>query len=161
MNAFLSRFVLGCLIAGVVTSSSFAAAKKDRSQRDATAALSKKLKKADLPTEAREKANKVLSEYGPKVREATAAREAILTSEQKAARAAAQKAGKEAGKKRKELASEVMTAMKLTDDQKSKYAAAEKELARTQSDMQKALRGILSADEQAKVGLKNRKKKNA
>jgi len=161
MNAFLSRFVLGCLIAGVGVNYAFAAAKKDRSQRDATAALSKKLQKADLPTEAREKANKVISEYGPKIREATAAREGVLTSEQKSVRAAAQKAGKEAGKKRKDLAAEALAAMKLTDEQKTKYNAAEKELAKAQNEMQKALRGVLSADEQAKVGLKNKKKKNA
>jgi hypothetical protein len=88
-----------------------------------------------------------------------AAREAVLTSEQKAARAAAQKAGKEAGKKRKEIAAEVSAAMKLTAEQKTKYDTAEKELAAAQSSLQKALRGVLSADQQAKIGLKERKKK--
>jgi hypothetical protein len=137
------------------------AAKKDKAQRDPTAALSKKLQKADLPADVREKANKVLSEYGPKIREAAASREALLTSEQKAARAEAQKKGKEAGKKRKELAADVTAAMKLTDEQKTKYAAAEKELSAAQSSLQSALRGVLSPDQQAKIGLKNRKKKNA
>jgi hypothetical protein len=161
MNALLSRFACGCLIAAIVASPSFAAGKKNNAQRDATAGLQKKLQKADLPTDVRDKANKVLAEYGPKLREAQTASEAVLTAEQKAARATAQKAAKDSGKKRKEAAADVAAALKLTDEQKTKYAAAEKDLHSAQTALTTALRGVLNADQQAAVGLKNKKKKNA
>jgi hypothetical protein len=159
MKSFI-HLSLAFVIAALCISPALAA-KKDKGQRSSTAALQKKLKKADLPSEARDKASKVLSEHGPKVRAAETARESILTAEQKAARAAAQKAGKEAGKKRKEIAADVAAAMKLSDEQKTKYNAAERDLATAQSDMHKALREVLSADQQAQIGLKNKKRKNA
>jgi hypothetical protein len=161
MISLLSRFALSCAIAALCVSPALAAGKKNKGQRDATAGLSKKLQKADLPTDVREKANKVVAEYGPKVREAQAASDAVLTGEQRAARDTAKKAAREAGKKHKEAAADVAAAMKLSDEQKTKYAAAEKDLAAAQSQLQSALRGVLSADQQAAVGLKNKKKKNA
>src|SRR5262249_11016377 len=127
----------------------------------ATVGLQKKLQKAELPTDVREKASKVLAEYGPKLREAHSASEAVLTTEQKAARAAAQKAAKDSGKKRKDAAADVVAALKLTDEKKANYAAAEKDLHKVQSDLTTALRGVLNAEQQAAVGLKNKKKKNA
>ena len=124
-------------------------------------ALQKKLSKSDLPADVREKAGKIIAEHGPKVREAQAASDAVLTSEQKSARAAAQKAAKDAGKKRKEAASDVAAATKFTGDQKEKFAAAERKLATAQSDLDTALREALTAEQQEKIGLKNRKKKKA
>jgi len=137
------------------------AAKKDKGQRDMAAALQKKLSKSDLPADVREKAGKVIAEHGPKVREAQTAVDAVLTAEQKTARAAAQKAGKDAGKKRKEIASDVSSATKFTGDQREQFAAAERKLATAQSDLQSALREALTAEQQEKIGLKNRKKKKA
>ncbi len=154
------RTLLAILFVAVCLTPAFAA-KKDKGQRDATAALQKKLQKSDLPADVREKASKVIAEHGPKVREAQAATDAVLTAEQKSARGAAQKAAKEAGKKRKEAASDIAAATKFTGDQKEKFAAAERKLAAAQSDLDTALRAVLSADQQAKIGLKNRKKKNA
>jgi hypothetical protein len=161
MNALSTRFVLACLVAIIAVSPALAAGKKNKGQRDATAKLQKKLQKADLPTDVREKATKVLADYGPKLREAHSASEAVLTTEQKVARATAQKAAKEAGKKRKDAAADVAAALKLTDEQKAKYAAAEKDLHKAQSELTTALRGVLNAEQQAAVGLKNKKKKNA
>jgi hypothetical protein len=148
------------LVAALGTLPAFAA-KKDKSQRDPAAALQKKIQKSDLPADVREKANKVIAEHGPKVREAMKAREAVLTSEQKTARSTAQKAAKEAGKKRKQAAADVAAALKLTDEQKSKYTAAEKDLASAQKALHSALSGVLTADQQAAIGLKARKKNKA
>jgi hypothetical protein len=165
MNSLLVRLVLCCLVAVVSVSPALAAGKKNKKnnkgQRDATAGLTKKLQKADLPADVREKASKVVAEYGPKVKQAQAASDAVLTSEQKSALATAKKAAKESGKKRKEAAADVAAAMKLTDEQKPKYAAAQRELEAAQANMTSALKGVLTADQQAKVGLKNKKKKNA
>ena len=71
------------------------------------------------------------------------------------------KAGKEAGNKRKAIAADAAAAMKLDAEQKAKYAAAEKDLAAAQSEMHKALRGVLTTEQQAELGLKNKKKNKA
>jgi len=155
------RTLLAVLLSMLLVTPALAAGKKEKGQRDATAALQKKLSKSDLPADAREKASKIIAEHGPKVREAQAASNAVLTSEQKSARAAAQKAAKDAGKKRKEAAADVAAATKFTGDQKEKFAAAERKLATAQSDLQTALREALTAEQQEKIGLKNRKKKKA
>jgi hypothetical protein len=160
MHRLLSNIVTACLTTAFLASPALAA-KKDKAGRDATASLQKKLQKADLPTEAREKADKVLKEYGPKIKDAQAAAEAVLTPEQKSARAAAQKSAKESGKKRKDLEAEIASALKLTDEQKSKYQAAQKDLQKAQKDMASALQSALTSDQLAKVGIKARKKNKA
>jgi len=155
------RTLLALLLSTLLVTPAFAAGKKEKGQRDATVALQKKLSKSDLPADVREKASKIIAEHGPKVREAKAASDAVLTAEQKSARAAAQKAAKEAGKKRKEAAADVAAATKFTGDQKEKFAAAERKLATAQADLDTALRGVLTAEQQESIGLKNRKKKKA
>ena len=161
MNRFLSCVVLGCLIAALFASPALAAGKKNKGQKDPTASLEKKLQKADLPSDAKGKADKVLAEYRPKLREAQRAADDVLTAEQRAARTSAQKAARQAGKKRKEAAAEVAAALKLTDEQKAKYNAAERELKKVQSDMMGALKGVLTSEQLTKAGIKVRKKKNA
>jgi hypothetical protein len=153
------RVFVALLIAMLLFAPALAAGKKDKRQRDATAALQKRLSKSDLPADVREKAGKIIAEHRPKVREAQAAVDAVLTAEQKTARAAAQKAAKEAGKKRKEIASDVSAATKFTGDQREQFAAAERKLATAQSDLQAALRDVLTAEQQDSLGLKNRRKK--
>lgn len=163
MNSRIAQLALACLFTALLVTPSLAA-KKDKDRKDPTAGLQKKLQTADLPSDVREKANKVLADYGPKVRNAQAASEAILTPEQKASRAVAQKSAKDAksaGTKRKNAKADVAAALKLSDEQKPKYAEAEKELTTAQAALTNALRGVLTADQQAAVGLKTKKKKNA
>jgi hypothetical protein len=160
MNRLLSRLTVACFTVAIVATPAFAA-KKEKAQRDPTAGLQKKLQKADLPTDARQKAEKILKEYGPKIREAQSAAESVLTAEQKSARAAAQKSAKKVGKKRKVAAAEIAAALKLTDEQRTKYQAAQKDLQAAQKDMSTALRAALTSEQLAKVGIKTRKKKNA
>jgi hypothetical protein len=85
----------------------------------------------------------------------------VLTAEQKSARAAAQKSAKEAGKKRKDARADVTAALKLSDEQRTKYQAAQKSLRKAQKDMSTALRAALTSEQLAQVGIKPRKKKNA
>jgi hypothetical protein len=156
---FLSCLTLAALLALSAVTPSFAA-KKDRAVRDPVAGLEKKLQKADLPAEARAKATKVVAEHAAKIRAAHSSSEAILTAEQKFARAEALKKAKESGTKRKEMANAVAQALKLTAEQQTKYAAAQTELASAQAALQAELKTVLSADQQTKVGLKLKKKKN-
>jgi Spy/CpxP family protein refolding chaperone len=75
------------------------------------------LKSLNLTDDQKAKVKEVMSEYGPKLKEA---RESILTADQKKARDDAAKAAKDAGKKPAEVFRAAMTAVTLTDDQKAK-----------------------------------------
>jgi hypothetical protein len=155
------RLFLVCLAALIVLDASAFAAKEGKRKGDPAAAIKKKLDAASLPTETLTSAKKTVDEHAAKLKEAQAKVDAVLTSEQKAAAKTARKSAKTAGKKRKEAQAEVQAALKLTDEQKTKLAAAEKELAAVKLDLTKALSGILTKEQLAKAGLKTRKKKNA
>jgi hypothetical protein len=161
MSSFLSRFSIACLILALCASGVLAAGNKNRDRNDPAARIKKKLAKADLPTESLAKANKVVDENAPKLKAAQAKVDAILTAEQKQARRQALKDAQTAGKKRKQAQADVLAAMKLTDEQKTKLAAAEQELKSAQAALNKDLRGVLSQEELAKAGIKTKKKKNA
>jgi Skp family chaperone for outer membrane proteins len=159
MQSLLSKIVTACLTTAFLAAPVMAA-KKDK-QRDATASLQKKLQKADLPAASREKADKVIKEHAAKIKEAQAAVDALLTAEQKSAVAAAKKSTKEAGKKRKDAQADIAAALKLSDEQRTKYQAAQKDLQKAQSDLTAALKSALSSEELAKAGIKVRKKNKA
>src|SRR5947208_2412462 len=83
-----------------------------------------------------------------------------------AAKAKAKKAGRgadpaEASKKKKEAQSEVAAALRLSDEQKTKLAGAERELPSAQTSLPKKLRGVLAADAPNKATTKAKKKKTA
>jgi len=157
----LSRLLTAALITVLAISPAFAAGKKNKDKHDATAAIKKKLSAADLPADVREKANKVLADDSPKLNEAQAKVDAILTSEQKEARKTAQKEARQSGTKRKEAQASVNAAMKLTDEQKSKLASAESELKSAQATLQKDLQAVLTTEQAEKLGLKAKKKNKA
>jgi hypothetical protein len=164
-NSLLSKFlVAGCVLA--IVAALFAAqdsqGQEKKKKGDPTAGIKKKLDDAELPADVLEKCKKVVEEHAPKIKEAQAKVDSILTDEQKKARAAAQKAAKDAGKKGKEAQDEITAALKLTDEQKTKMEEAQKGLAAAQGDMNKALGALLSDEQKAKVGIKGgKKKKNA
>jgi len=95
----LFRFLTAALITILALSPSLAAGKKNKDKRDATTAIKKKLSAADLPADVREKVNKVLTDDSPKLKDAQAKVDAILTTEQKQARQQAQKEAKANGTK--------------------------------------------------------------
>jgi len=155
----LFGFTLTCLIAALIATPAFAAKKKNKGDKhDPVAAIKKKLSAADLPTDAREKADKVIADDGPKLKEAQAKVDAILTSEQKQSQKQARKDAKSSGKKGKDAKADIAASMKLTPEQKTKLASAEAELKSAQATLTRDLKGVLSAEQMAKAGLKTKKK---
>jgi Spy/CpxP family protein refolding chaperone len=75
----------------------------------------------------------------------------ILTAEQKKARQDAEKAAKTAGKKGKEFHDAVEAAVKLTDDQKAKMAAAKKEMDGLQKQIRDKIDGILTPEQKEQL----------
>jgi hypothetical protein len=155
-----SQLLLSCVLAAIAVTPGFAAGKKNKKQdrHDPVAAIKKKLSAADLPTDAREKADKVIADDGPKLKDAQAKIDSILTNEQKQAQRQAQKDARSSGKKGKDAKAEVAAAMKLTDEQKSKLSAAESELKSAQAVLVRDLRSALTPEQFAKTGLKTKKK---
>jgi hypothetical protein len=155
-----SKLLLGCVMAAIAFAPAFAAGKKNKKQdrHDPVAAIKKKLAAADLPTDAREKADKVIAEDGPKLKEAHAKIDSILTAEQKQAQKQARQEAKSSGKKGKNAKADIAAAMKLSGEQKSKLSAAESELKSAQAAMVRDLRSALTPEQFAKTGLKTKKK---
>jgi hypothetical protein len=170
MKSLLSKLLVASCVLAIVAVA-FAAddnqkGKKRKKANDPTAGIKRKLEKAELPAETLEKAEKIVEEHAPKIKEAQEKLNAALTDEQRKARREAQQAAKAAGKKGREAAAEVDAALKLTDDQKKAYEEAQKGVQEANAAMNKALSEVLSDEEEAKVGIKGgkggkRKKKNA
>jgi hypothetical protein len=161
MKTFIKNLTIALsllLSAAIAVPSGFAKA-KDNKKADPAARIKKKLASAELPAEALAKANKVVDENAPKLKEAQAKVDAALTAEQKRARREALKAAKNSGKKRKQLQTEALTAMKLTPEQKARLESAEKDLKSAQAALMKDLQGALTKDQLTKAGLKTKKKK--
>lgn len=161
MKSFLSK----CLVIVCVLAMSGLAIgvqeKKDKKKAapEPTAALMAKVAKLDLTAEQKTKLEALAAEHGPKLKEALAAVNKILTKEQVAAKAQAMKAAKDAGKKGKEAADAVSEALKLTDDQKKTMADADKVLKDAQAGWNKAVAELLTAEQKEKAGLGGKKKK--
>jgi hypothetical protein len=160
MKTIISKiFVVACLMATVVAWSTATGQDGRKRKADPTARVKKQLQEAELPADALEKANKVVSEHAAKLKEAQGKVDAVLTSEQKAAQRQAAKDAKAAGKKGKERQAAIDAALKLSDEQKTKLAAARKELAAAQQELNTALRGALTSEQLAKAGIKTKRKK--
>jgi hypothetical protein len=155
-----SQLLLSCVLAAIAVTPAFGAGKKNKKQdrHDPVAAIKKKLAAADLPTDAREKADKVIADDGPKLKEAHAKVDSILTAEQKQAQRQAHKDARSSGKKGKDAKADLAAALKLTDDQKSKLSAAEGELKSAQAALVRDLKSALTPEQFAKTGLKTKKK---
>jgi hypothetical protein len=132
--------------------------KKDRGASP-TARLEKKLAASELSTESRDKVKKAIEQNAAKLKEAQAKIDAVLTADQKHALRTAQKEARTAGKKGKQAREEALASLKLTAEQKSKLSAAQNEFKAAQTALNKYLRSVLSKDELAKLGIKDRKKK--
>ena len=115
----------------------------------------------DLTAEQKEKVAAIKKEHEPKVVAAAKKVNDSLTPEQRRARQEAQKAAKAAGKKGKEAQADALAAMKLTDEQKKTYDAAQKELDDANAALRSALASVLTDEQKSAVGLgKGKKKKN-
>lgn len=133
--------------------------KKKRGGFDPSAALVKKATDAGLPEDAIAKIKSAAAEHGPKLREAQAKVNSILTEDQRKARNEAQKAAKAAGKKGKEAQADIAAAIKLTPEQKTEMEAAQKNLNEALAAFRKSAAEQLSDDQKAALGLTKKKKK--
>jgi Skp family chaperone for outer membrane proteins len=165
MKSFLPKLLIASCLMGLVTIG-FAqneGKKKKGGAADPTAKLRKSLEESDLGADLKEKIGKIIDEHAPKLKEAQAKVDGVLTDDQRRAKKAAQKAAKDAGKKGKEAAAEVAAAVKLTDEQQKKSDEATAELNAARAEMNKAINALLTDEQQQKLGTKGgkgKKKKN-
>src|SRR4029079_4634429 len=113
----LFQVLVNDLIVALIAAPAFAAKKDKNKGSDPTASIKKKLDAADLPSDVREKVNNVLAEDSPKLKEAQAKIDTILTNEQKQAKRAAQKEARTNGTKGKNARASIDAALRLTDEQ--------------------------------------------
>jgi hypothetical protein len=161
----MKTFVKALMVLSLVTLIGVAFGQDNKGKRkggNPAAGLLKKVDElADLTAEQKEKIAAIKKEHEPKVAEAAKKLNDSLTPEQRRARQEAQKAAKDAGKKGKEAQAEALAAMKLTDEQKKAYDAADKQLNDATTALRNALAGVLSDEQKATAGLaKGKKKKN-
>jgi len=115
------------------------------------------LKEIELTAEQKAKLEQLKKEMGPKVMEARKKVDSIFTEEQRKARAEAQKAARAAGKTGKEARNAVEAAVKLTEEQKVKFAAARKAAGELQRQVRDKIMVLLTPEQ--KEVIKERMKK--
>lgn len=112
------------------------------------------LKGLELSAEQKAKIEALGEQVKPKFEEARKAVEAILSDEQKAARAEAQKAAKAAGKSGREAREAVQAALKLTEEQKVKLEQAEKVMGELRKQIRDKMMAVLTPEQQEAVKAK-------
>ena len=164
MKSFFGKCVIafGLLACATFTLSANAQKeeKKGKKGADPTAQMAKKLESAELTAEQKTKFKAISDEHGPKIKDAMAKVNKLLTPEQIKAKQEAQQAAKAAGKKGKEATDAVNEALKLTEEQKKAMADADKELKAVQATFNTAVADLLTAEqkEKAKIGGKKKAK---
>ena len=108
-------------------------------------------KEITLSEEQQTKLKALKDEYGPKLAALTTKQSEILTKEQQAARAEVTKANREAKKTGKEAQEAVNAALKLTDEQKTKWTAAQKEMQELRKTIEQKKRELLTEEQKAKL----------
>lgn len=131
---------------------------------DATAFIKLKLLAARLPADVQQKTNKIVSDHALKIADAEAKRDAALTPKQlqglNQIAAEGAKGIKNGTKTPQSVAADSEAAIKalnLSEEQKTKYAAGKLGVATAHENLNEALRSILSAEHQAKVGIAKKK----
>ena len=165
MRSFISKILLaGCISAGLCLSSSGAMGQEDAKKKLAeTTALNFtkiRLTVAGVKGDALDKATKIVEEHAPKIAEAQAKRDAVLTPAQRQALAKAgadaTKAIKDGTKTPQQIAAEGTAAfqsLNLSATQKTKYDSAHQEVMTAMSAQNEALRPLLTREQQAKMGI--------
>ena len=105
----------------------------------------------NLSDDQKAKIAEIRKDYGPKFKALEEKREGVFTADQKKARDEAAKAAKDAGKNRREVAEAGRTAMKLTDNQKTKLADIRKEAAALAKEVREKGMSILTDDQKQQV----------
>ena len=105
----------------------------------------------NLTDEQKAKFADVKKEFAPKWTECRSAMEAVLTPEQKKARAAAFKEARSEGKSPKEIAKAVQEALNLTPEQKTKRAEVGKKLHALQKEELEKIEAFLTPDQKEQL----------
>lgn len=108
-------------------------------------------KEIELSAEQKEKVAAINKEFAPKMADANKALNAVLTEDQRKARAEAMKKAREEGKKGKDAAEAVAAATKVTDDQKAKVDEAQKAVNAVRKEALEKVAAVLTDDQKAKV----------
>lgn len=162
MKPFLAKvFVVGCLVAvaGFAWTVADGQEGKKKKKKGPTDDIKARLAAAELPPDVLEKANKIVEEHAPKLREAQAKIDevnAALTPDQRRARTQAQKAAREDGKTQQEAQAAGLAAAKLSDEQKKKLEEGQQAFQAAYQAMTRDLRTLLTPEQREKV-LKKKK----
>lgn len=106
------------------------------------------LEEMDLTAEQQEKLKQIREEHGPKMKEPFDKMGDIFTQEQKDAAKAASEEAKKAGKKGRAFFVAVQAACTITDEQREKLDKLAPEFAALQRESAKAVRGVLTPEQQ-------------
>lgn len=101
----------------------------------------------NLSSEQKSKLDALVKEYAPKAEEAMKARQGVLNEEQQKAFRAAMRSAMEAGKRGKEMMDAAMAEAKVTDEQKAKFADAEKKSMEVQNEFNEKVRELLTPEQ--------------
>jgi Spy/CpxP family protein refolding chaperone len=105
------------------------------------------MKGLNLTDDQKAKLDALKKEYGPKLKEAQAKTDGILTADQKKARDEAIKEAQTSGKRGREVWEGVQAAMKLTDEQKTKMAEARREMGPLGRQVREKIMAILTPEQ--------------
>jgi hypothetical protein len=114
-----------------------------------------------LTSEQEAKLQALKDEYAPKLAAISGKQNEILTPEQRKARTEVTKANREAKKSVKEAQEAVAAALKLTDDQKQKWTATQKEMQELRKEIEGKKEALLTAEQKALLPKKGAKRQNA
>lgn len=147
---------LVCLVAALLMTATANAQEKPKqraagAKRAANAQVFQLPKTITLTEEQQAKLKALQEEYSAKWAAALKKQNEILTPEQRTARAEANKANREAKKSGKEAQEAVMAALKLTDEQKAKWEAAQKEVAELRKEIEQKKRELLTPEQKEKL----------
>jgi Spy/CpxP family protein refolding chaperone len=160
-----STAILLALVAVVAVTPAFGQKEAKQKERAAKRAAANPIfqfpKTITLTAEQQTKLQAIKDEYAPKLAAVSAKQNEILTPEQRTARTEATKANREAKKSGKEAQEAVTAALKLTDEQKTKWSATQKEMQELRKTIEEKKRELLTEEQKAqlpKPGAKKKKK---
>lgn len=108
-------------------------------------------KEITLTEEQQAKLKAIKDEYSPKLAAISTKQNEILTEEQRTARTEVGKANREAKKTGKEAQAAIETALKLTDEQKTKWTATQKEMQELRKVVEQKKAELLTEEQKAKL----------
>ncbi|MBI1346515.1 hypothetical protein GC163_09520 [bacterium] len=155
---------LTAIITVTLTTGSFAADEAKKEKKKGTPGAGNQAfnlpKNVELTEEQKTKLEELKKEHGPKLAEIQKKLDGVLTDEQKQARKDAQAKAKADNVKGKEAQAAVMASLKLTDEQKAKYEAAQAEMKEAAGKVRAKIAEFLTEEQKAKVpGLAPKKAK--